>query len=123
MTSCLPSTVQSRRVISQLEQNLFHLERSRQSLDQNGTANRVVRYADVRLGEEEYVVPKTSFQVVLHLRQVEIGAAATFDELLRIVVEVQGEVEERCRHWSIIDSDARFVQVPSTRPRYSQFDT
>jgi hypothetical protein len=44
---CLPATVKTGRVISQLIQNFFHLERGREGLDKNGSTDDIVRNANV----------------------------------------------------------------------------
>lgn len=41
------SAVESGRVVPQLKQNLFHLERSRESFNQDSGSNRVVWYTNV----------------------------------------------------------------------------
>jgi hypothetical protein len=63
-------------VLAQLEQDLVHLERGRQRLDQDRGANRAARHADGLLGEGEDVVPQPRLEVVLHLRQVEVRPRA-----------------------------------------------
>ena len=46
------------------------------------------------LGEREDVIPQARFEVILEFRQVEVRTAASRDELLRIVEEVEPEVDE-----------------------------
>ena len=82
-------------MIPQLEKNFFHLESGGKGFDQDGSANSVVGDSDVRLGEEEYVIPETSFKIVLQLGQVKIGTGTTFDELFGIVIKVKSKVEKR----------------------------
>jgi hypothetical protein len=64
-----PPTVQSRRVLPQLVNDLVHLERGSDRLDEDGRTNRAARDAEVVLRETEDVVPETRFQVVFHLRE------------------------------------------------------
>ena len=69
-----PTTVQPGRVLTQLEQDLLHLERSRERLDEHRRADRAVLHADVRLRKVEDVVPEARLEVVLHLGKVEVRA-------------------------------------------------
>lgn len=101
-------------MIPQLEQYFFHLKGSRKSLDQNSSPDSIHRDADVRLREVEYVIPETRFQVVLHLRKVEVGTRTTLDEFFGIVVKVECEIEDGTRHRGVVDSDSWFVQMPSS---------
>lgn len=81
-------------MITQLEENLLHVERSREGLNQHRSSNRVMRYPDVRLGEEEDIVPQPRFLVVLHLWKIEVRSVAVLHELVSIVEEVHRKVEE-----------------------------
>ena len=53
----------------------------------------------------------------LHLRQVEIRSAAAREQLLRVVEEVQREIEDAAGHRLAVDGDVLLVQVPAARPR------
>lgn len=75
-------------MISQLEENLFHLERGRECFNENSRTDGVQWETNVRLGEDEDVVPQACLKVMLHLGEVEIGTTTAFDELLGIMVEV-----------------------------------
>jgi hypothetical protein len=87
-------TVQPTRVVSQFEEDLLHLEGSRESLDQDSSTDGTKRHANVGLREVEDVIPKAGFAVVFHFGEVEVGAGTTSNKLLGIVEEVEGEVEE-----------------------------
>ena len=75
--------VQARAVVAQLEEDLLHLERGGQRLDEHGRADRAVRDADVLLAEGEDVVPQLRLFARLELGDVEVRAAAVRDQLLR----------------------------------------
>jgi len=75
-----------------------------------------VGHADVTLREDKDVIPEAGFEVVFHLWEVEVGSQTALDEFVRVVVEVEGKVEERSRHGLVIDCYARFVKVPSSWP-------
>lgn len=104
-------------MISQFEQDFFHLESGRKGLNENSSTNGVVGHADVGLGEQEDIVPETCFEVVFHLREIEIWTSATLNELLGIVIKVKCEIEDGTRNWCIVYGKARFVEVPSTWTR------
>ena len=101
-------------MVPQLEEDLLHLECSGQCLDQDCSADGVVRDSYIGLREDEDIVPETRLQVVLHFWEVEIGTGTTFDELAGVVVEVECKIEQGAGHWCIVDGDTGFVQVPSS---------
>ena len=114
MGSTIPSAVEARRVVSQFKKNLLHLESGREGFNKNCPANCVMGHADIRLRKDEDVVPETSFEIMFHFREIEIWARATLDELMGIVIEVKSKVKERARYGRVVDSDARFVEMPSS---------
>ena len=59
--------------------------------------------------------PQTRFQTAFQLRQVEIRARAALDERLRIVEDIEAEIEQRAGHGNAIDQDMALVQVPAAR--------
>ena len=110
-----PSTVQTGGMVPQLEKDFFHLERSREGLNENGSADRVMRDADIRLGKNKDIVPKTRFKIMLHFREVKVWPRPALDELMCIVIEVEGKVEDGSRDGGVVDRHAGFVEVPSSR--------
>ena len=110
-----PTAVQASGVRPELEQDFLHLERRRECLDEDRGADGAVRHADVRLREVEDVVPETSLEVVLHLREVEVRPEPALDELVRVVEEIKREVEQRPRDRRVVDGNAGLIQMPSTR--------
>ena len=112
-----PSTIETARMLSQLEQDLFHLEGSGKGLDQDCSTDGSLRNADVVLGEGEDIVPEASLLVVLHLREIEIRAGSSLDELTRVVEEIEGKVEDGTRNGCVVDSHPRLIKVPSTRAK------
>ena len=101
-------------MVPQFKENLFHLEGSRECLDENRGTDCVVGHADVGLGEHEDVVPETRFEVVFHFGEVEIGSESAFHELVSVVIEVYGKIEQRPRNRLVIDSNAGLIEMPST---------
>jgi len=108
------STVETARVLSQLKQNLLHLEGGGESLDQHGSTDSPLGHADVALGEGEDVIPEASLQVVLHLGEVKVWTGSSLNKLTGVVEEVEGEVENRAGNWSIVDGHPRLVEMPSS---------
>ncbi len=66
-------------MVAQLVEDLLHLERREDRLDQDGRADRALRHADGVLGVAEDVVPEARLEVALELRQVVVRAAAALD--------------------------------------------
>src|SRR5512133_2847229 len=75
-------------VLSQLVEDLVHLERSQDRLDEDGGADRPARNSQVVLREHEDVVPQPRFEVRLELGQVEVRARACIELALTAVEEV-----------------------------------
>ena len=109
------AAIETDNVILQLVQDFVHLERGRQRFDEDGGLDRAVRNAEGLLRVDEDVVPEARFLVAFHLRQIEIGAGAGSDLLLRIVEEVEREIENAAGHRLAVDLDMRFFKVPAAR--------
>ena len=71
------------------------------------------REAEFGLGLDEDVVPEAGFEVRLHLGQVEVGAGAAGEELLRVVEGVEAEVEEGAGHGFAVDEHVALFEVPA----------
>ena len=70
------STVQARRVVTQLVQDLVHLEGRHDGLDQYCGPDAALRHPQRVLGVHEHVVPEPRLQVRLQLGQVKVRPAA-----------------------------------------------
>ncbi len=105
--------VQPGRVVAQFVEDLLHLVRGRDRLDQDGRADGALRDADVVLREDEHVVPEACLQVRLRLRQVEVRALAEVEQALGVVEEVQAEVDEGAGDRLTVDLEVTLVQVPA----------
>jgi len=102
-------------VLAQLVQDLFHLERGEDGLDQHGGLDRAARQAQLVLGAHEDVVPQARLEMALHLGQVEERAGAARDLLLAVVEQEQAEVEDAARDALAVDQHMLLVQVPAAR--------
>ena len=111
-----PPTVETRRVVAQLVDDLLHLESREDGLDQHGSADRATGHAAVVLREVECIVPEAGLEVGLHLGQVEVWAESPPDGLMAVMEEVEAKVEERARHWLAINKDMLLLEVPTARP-------
>ena len=102
-------------MVTQLPENLVQLEGCRQRLDQRRRANRPVGQPDKLLRAHEDVVPEARLLMALHLGQVEVRSTAARDQLLRVVEEVQTEVEEAAGDRRPIDFHMLLDQMPAAR--------
>ena len=85
------------------------------------TVARTVPWGSERvLGQIEHLVPEPRLEMALQLRQVEIGTAATFQQLPRIVKKVEPEVEEAGRHRLAVHQNVLLVQMPAARPHHER---
>ena len=71
--------------------------------------------AELVLRHHEDVVPQPRLEVAFELRQVEVRAAAARDQFLRVVEEVQPEVEDAAGHRLAVDLHVLLRQVPAAR--------
>ena len=107
--------VQPGRVLTQLVEDLLHLERRRDRLDQHGGPDGAAGDAERVLGQVERVVPQPRLEVALVLGQVEVRSLALLDLFLRAGGHVQGEVGQAARGPHAVDEDVLLVQVPAAR--------
>src|ERR1700756_1756075 len=91
----IPATaVQAGGMVLQLVQDLVHLERREDRLDQHGRADRAARNAELILREVEHVVPEARLEMALELGQVEVRARPLGDQRLSVVEQEEPEIEE-----------------------------
>ena len=107
------SGVEPARVIAQLVKDLLHLERSQDRLDEDGGADRASRNAERILREVEDVIPEPRLEVAFELGQIEVGTAALAEKALRVVEEVQAEIEEAAGDRLSASQDMALVEMPA----------
>ncbi len=105
-------------MLAELEEDLVHLEGRGQRLDQNGGPHASGRNAELRLGEEEDFIPEARLEIVFDLGQVKVGARPAPKELVRVVVEVQPEIEEARGDRGPLDLQVSLLEVPTSRSHY-----
>lgn len=99
-------------MLLQLIQNLLHLERRRQSLNQYCRPNHTLLHPQVTCRKGEDIIPKTSFEMVFHLREVEIRSRTSGDEFAGVVEKVKTKIEEGAGHGNTVDNQTGFRKVP-----------
>ena len=102
-------------MLAQLEEDLLHLEGGGQRLDQDGGAEGAALEAEGVLGEGEHLVPEARLEVVLHLRQVEVGAEALGGEPRGAVEGEEAEVDQRAGAGGAVEVEVALGQVPAAR--------
>ena len=106
-------------MIAQLEEDLVHLERGGQRLDQDRHLDRAGRDRRARLRVEEDLVPEPRLEVALHLRQVEVRAGARVLQRLRRCERGRGRSRTACpapagrRRRSAVREDESRADAPS----------
>ena len=113
MVEVSPPTVEPRRMVPQFKENFLHLKCGWKGLDQNRGSYGVVRESDVRLREKEYIIPETSFEVMFHLRKVEVRSMSAPDKFVGVMEEIDGKIKDGSRDWSVVYRQSGFIQVPS----------
>src|SRR5690606_34723282 len=112
----VPTTgVQSGGMVPKLVEDLLHLERGGQCLDQASGAHGTVWNAEPLLGTREDVVPESCLEMAFHLGQVKVRPRSSPDQLLRVVEEIESEVDETPAGRLAIDGDVHLFEVPATR--------
>ncbi len=114
--------VQRAAPVAQLVEDLLHLERREDGLDQDGAADRAVRQVELLLGEGERIGPEARLEMRLELGEVEVRPAAALELLARVPRHVQAEVEERGRDRLAVDESVPLGQVPAARPDQERRD-
>ncbi len=102
-------------MVLQLIQNLLHLESRWKCLNEHSCTDTSLLDTELASRKAERVVPKSRFEVVFHLREVEVRARTPVDELAGVVEEVETEVEKGAGHGCTVDDKAGFVKVPASR--------
>ncbi len=110
------SAVEPGHMVAQLVDDLVHFERCRQGFDQHGCLDGTLRDPQVILRKDDDLVPQPGFKMVLHLRQVEIGAGALRDRGLGAVEHIEPEVEQGARHDLTADRCVALIEAPAARP-------
>ena len=82
-------------MVAQLVENLVHLERRWQRLDQDRRLERSMRDAKLALRVGEDIVPEPGFEMALELGQVEGRRRALRHLRLGAMEDVKAEVEQR----------------------------
>src|SRR5207244_2632552 len=103
-------------------EDLLHLERGENRLDQDGAADRAARQAQLLLGERERLRPQARLEMRLELRQIEVRPAAALEQFPRVVEEREPEVEERGGYGFAVDREMPLRQVPAARPDQQRRD-
>src|SRR2546430_3791610 len=103
-------------MLLELVENLIHLKRSKDRLDEHRRSDRPLRNTQLFLRHYENVVPQPRLEMALQLGQIEIWATAARNELLGVMEKVEREVEDAARDWCAGDFDVLLGQVPAARP-------
>ena len=105
-----PTGVEPGGVIAQLVEDLVHLERRKDRLDEDGRLDRPVGHAEPVLREGEHVVPEARLDVRLELREVEVPPVPPV-----VAEEVEPEVEQRAGHRCAVDCEVALLEMPAAR--------
>src|SRR4051812_39173440 len=103
-------------MLAQLVQDLLHLERRPDRLDQHGRPNGAARDTDNILRPDEHVVPQPSLEMRLDLGEVKVRARATAEQLATVVQQVQPEIEQRAGDGRAVYLDVALDEMPAARP-------
>jgi len=108
-------------VLLELIQDLLHLESSRESLDKDCRTDTPLLDTKFAGSEAEDIIPKTSFQVMLHLWKVIVRTESAIDKHASVVEEVETEIKDGAGHGDAVDQDTRLVEVPAARSAWSRY--
>jgi len=108
------TTVKTGRVLTELVDDLVHLENTEDGLNENGTTDGTTGDTNPVLGNLEDIVPKTGLEVRLHLGKVEVRAKALGNGFLSVVEEVETKVKDTTRDGLTVNKEVRLIQVPAT---------
>src|SRR5690349_20883741 len=86
-------TIETGRMISDLVEDLVHLECGKNCLNKKSGLDSATRYTEPLLSVDKYIIPESRFQMALYLRQVEVWPGASLNKSLRVMEEVETEIE------------------------------
>jgi hypothetical protein len=102
-------------VLAEGVEDLVHLERGEDGLDEHGRANRAAAESQLLFGEREHVVPEARLVMRLELRQVQVRAAAGVELRAPAVEGIEAEVEQARTHRRPVDQRVLLDEVPPAR--------
>ncbi len=108
--------VQAGGVLAELVEDLVHLERGEDRLDEDRRPDRSTRDPERLLGVEEDVVPEAGLGAAFELRQVEVRPRSASEELRRVVEEIEPEVKQAGRNRDAVDEDVALDEMPAAGP-------
>src|SRR5437868_1286833 len=103
-------------MFAQFIENLVHLERGQDRLDQHGRLDGAARNSELVLCHDKDVVPEPRLEMAFELGKIEIGSAAARDQFFRVMEKIQSEVEDAATHELTVDLHVLFGQMPAARP-------
>ena len=104
--------------LAQLPQDLIHLERGGQGLDEDGDLDRARHQAEHIFGVGEHRFPQGRFRVALQFRQIQERPALLLRKYACVVQDEQSEVEQGRADRLAIHAQMLFVQMPAARPHH-----
>src|SRR5207237_3262311 len=104
--------VEARGMRPQLVERLFHLEREGQHLHEHGRLDLPMSEVELLLGPVEDLVPESGLAMAFELREVEVRSAAALQEPLRVVEDVEGEVEHGSRDGDAVAWGMSLAEMP-----------
>ena len=110
-----PPGVEPRSMVTNLVENLFHLQRAKNRLNEDGGADRPLGNAEPFLRSHKHIVPEARLEVALQFGEIEVGAAATGQQFGSVAIHIQAKVKEAAGDRLTVDQHILLDQVPATR--------
>src|SRR5699024_3212475 len=105
------------RVLAEFVEDLLHLERRTDRLDQHRRTDGATRHPQLVLRETEDVVPQPGLEVALELGKIKVRPGSPCDQLPCIVEEVQSEIDQAGRNRTTVDPNVLLHEMPTAWPR------
>ncbi len=112
------AAVEAGGVLAQLVEDLVHLERRRQGLDEHRGLDGGLGHAGSVLGVDEDVVPQPGLEVALELGQIEVGPGFPGQQALDVVEVVETEIHQAGRKGLAVHLQVALHQVPAPRSHH-----
>src|SRR4030095_10890672 len=109
-------------MIAQLVENFVHLESGRDRFDQYRGADGPLRNAQLLLRKIEDIVPDARLEMALPFREVKVRPAAARDQFLRVVEEVEAEIDQPTGRRFTIHQQVFLNQMPAAWPNEKNRD-
>src|SRR2546422_1544411 len=102
-------------------QNFVHFERCQNVFNEDGCPDRPPGNSQLILRHQENIIPEPCFRMALKLREINIRTRSAFQQLSRIVIKEDPEIEDRGGDGMPIHKNVLLDHMPAARPNHHRW--